>query len=85
MVDKTFSKILDKAGEIEIGQKFSEKAQEPFGSVSLVANYFVILDYAFLVGLYLLLIRKYYFKWLMLYESAQLHIHQRNARKTSMF
>ena len=37
------------------------KAQEPFGSVGLVVNYFAILDCAFLFGLYLLLIRKILF------------------------
>ena len=38
------------------------KAQEPFGSVSLVVNYFVVLDFALLVGFYLFLIRKILFQ-----------------------
>ena len=42
------------------GDKGSETIS--FGSVSRVVNYFVILDYAFLVGLYLLLIRKILFQ-----------------------
>ena len=50
------------SGKVLVPKPFNEyfsglatKAQEPFGLVSLVVNYFVILDYAFLVGLYLLL------------------------------
>ena len=46
----------------EYSPGLATKAQEPFGSVSLVVNYFVILDYAFLVGLYLLLRRKIFFQ-----------------------
>ena len=30
LVDKTFSKIFDKAGKIEIGRKFSKTVLEPF-------------------------------------------------------
>ena len=38
------------------------KAQKSFGSVSLVVNDFAILNYAFLVGFYLLLTRKTLFQ-----------------------
>ena len=46
----------------EYSPGLATKTQEPFGSVSLVLNYFVILYYAFLIESYLLLIRKILFQ-----------------------